>query len=183
MKRLRKQKYRKSLSEQEQSASLSRRRKRYRLKCNIKELQKVSPEDTIIYENSSVRKALSKIRNCYGKKPSFLLSVIAHVVKQFCRNPAYHMVLQKEMGSNVQSKSKRPGKVGKYLVEIGKLRSRKQFAKIPPVVSKIKKDFSSLRQASKVSGMTWSTFHRLCNVHTGKKAEKKLPIVGNYLKN
>ena len=129
-------------------------------------------ESIAVVENSSVRKHSSIFQSRYKKNPGLMVSIVCHVVKQMCKYPAYQHVLCMQLSETL--KDRKDESMNRYLLQISNLRCKQQLGQIAPIVAKIKKDFCSLRQASRVADMNWSTFHKLCSTDKVKSRERNV---------
>ena len=61
--------------------------------------------------------------------------------------------------------------LGALLIEMGKNKAKKDQSKLSAAIHKVKQKYKSLRQASRLSNISWTKFH--CNTVVKKKAESK----------
>ena len=124
----------------------------------------------------SVRKHSQNFRRKFKNKPQLLLPVVKHILEQVSKNSEIKSQLEdtcvtlfgegycgdavksllKINGLKRETKKKKKDKSVKAVLEIKN--------RIDKCIGEIRNRYSSLRRASKVCGLPWSSFHRMCSL-------------------
>ena len=112
-----------------------------------------------------VRRRSSAVCKLLTNKPSTAVAILKHVWDQEYKDPQKRVFMNKYWKRCDTS-------LARLMLDIGKSKAKKDDTKLLSAVNKVKQKYNSLRQASKVANISWTTFHR--NTYVKKDQKKKL---------
>lgn len=113
-------------------------------------------------KGSLIRKYSSSFRRQHKKHPHYLVPVLLHAMKQLCRDEGNREFFKK--GTFDIFGRNDTGSIAKEIAKIKCLRSQKKWKEVHSAVKLIKERYTSLRAASRSSGLSWSSFQYMCSV-------------------
>ena len=101
-------------------------------------------------------------------KPGTAIPILKHAWDQLYKIPEMRVLMNKYWS--------RDSNLAHIMLHIGKYRERKDDEKLLQCVNKVKQKYNSLRQACRLTDISWTKFHR----HTYIKSEQTKPK--NYIR-
>ena len=115
--------------------------------------------------SSYIRRKSSEIRKILPKSPRKAVQVLKHLWDQVYRSPR-----KRDLMDKMWSKDR---KIGKFMYLVGKYKNRKNVSKLTETVSRIKKQYKSLRSACRYTDMHWSHFQKCTKLSQKKMCNRK----------
>ena len=114
------------------------------------------------------------VRKLLTDKPATAVAIMKHVFEQEYKHPEKRKLMNKYWNQNVH--------LVELMLEIGKHKGRKDDVKLLQCVNKVKQKYNSLRQACRLTDISWTKFHRHTYVNSTSASCKNGTYV-NCLRN
>lgn len=118
--------------------------------CNLEAKEEVITD-------SFVRRKSSEIRKLFPKNPRKHVAVLKHIFDQCYKSPRKRELMDKLWSPKEKI-------VGSYLLELGIRKGQKNPEKLKIAVEKLKNNFKSLREVSRLTDCSWTKLYRFTNL-------------------
>ena len=125
----------------------------------------VNPPGVSPNADSYIRQKSSEIRKILPNSPTKAVTVLKHLWNQMYKSPRKRKVID-----HLWSKDK---EMGQFMYKIGKYKQKKNEVKLGETVDKMKKKYTSLRNAWRETNIHWSQFHQYTKLYKRKLEARK----------
>ena len=115
--------------------------------------------------DSYIHRKSSEIRKILPNSPTKAVTVLKHLWNQMYKSPRKQKVID-----HLWSKDK---EMGQFMYKIGKYKQKKNEVKLGETVDKMKKKYTSLRNAWRETNIHWSQFHQYTKLYKRKLEARK----------